>query len=64
MKYFLPGRWQQLNNINTVKMVRGIREKQYNEIKNKSNEEIIKYFKVKSRKLRNSTKQLHGTKRK
>lgn len=42
-------------------MVREIRDKQYDEIKNKSNEDIIKYFKKKSKKLRNSIMKRQGT---
>ena len=40
---------QMNNNIDTIKMVRTIREKQYEEIKNKSHEEIIEYFRKKSK---------------
>ena len=41
-------------------MVRKIREKQYNEIKDKSNRDIIKYFKEKSKKLRDNIKKPSG----
>ena len=34
-----------------IKMVREIREKQYNEIKNKNHKEIIDYFRKKSEKI-------------
>jgi len=35
--------------IDTIKVVREIREKQYDEIKNKSHKEIIYYFKKKAK---------------
>jgi|WetSurMetagenome_2_1015567.scaffolds.fasta_scaffold588885_1 hypothetical protein len=37
-----------MNNINTIKMVRGIRDKQYEETKGKTKEEIKQYFKKNS----------------
>jgi len=37
-----------MNNINAVKMVRDIRDKQYEETKGKSKEEIKQYFKKNS----------------
>lgn len=37
-----------MNNINAVKMVRNIRDKQYEEIKGKTHEEIIRFFKKNS----------------
>lgn len=39
--------------INTIEMAREIREKQYSEIQNKTNKEIIDYFKNRSKKLKN-----------
>ena len=39
--------------INTIKMAREIREKQYSKIQNKTNKEIIDYFKNRSKKLKN-----------
>ena len=41
-------------------MVRKIREKQYDDIKGKSNEEIIKYFKENSKEFKRSMKELAG----
>ena len=39
--------------INTIKMVREIREKQYSEIKNKTNKKTVDYFRNKSKMLKN-----------
>ena len=49
-----------MKKIKTIEMVREIREKQYNEIKNKTNEEIIKYFKENSKDFRISMKEMAG----
>lgn len=42
-------------------MVRKIRDKQYNEIKDKTNEEIIKYFKKNASEMKKSFKQKAGS---
>ena len=39
------------NNIDTMKMVREIRDKQYKETKKKSFKELIQYFRAKANKL-------------
>lgn len=39
--------------INTIEMAHEIRECQYSEIQNKTNKEIIDYFKSRSKKLKN-----------
>ena len=49
-----------MKKIDTIKMVREIREKQFKDIKNKSNEEIIKYFKEKSLLLKKDNKEMVG----
>ncbi len=43
-------------DINALKLTREIREKQYSEIKNKSNQEIIQYFKNKANLLKKDFK--------
>lgn len=47
-----------MKEIKTIEMIRKIREKQYNEIKEKNPEEIIKYFREKSLELRNEKKEI------
>ncbi|MBN1294967.1 MAG: hypothetical protein JXB48_24235 [Candidatus Latescibacteria bacterium] len=40
-----------MKKIDTIKMVRNIRDKQYKEISGKSSEEIIDYFSKKAKKI-------------
>lgn len=48
-------------NIDTIKMVREIREKQYKEIENKSHKEIIEYFRKKAEKVNKKVLEETGT---
>lgn len=47
-----------MKEIKVIEMIRKIREKQYNEIKGKKPEEIIKYFREKSLDLRKENKEV------
>lgn len=44
------------NNIKTIELTRKIREKQYDEIKNKNRSEIINYFRSRSEKINKELK--------